>query len=105
MDDAEGIKAVDRNEKPITIGDAVKYINSDTISRVADIKEKEDGTWVLLEKTNLWYKEDTLELTDIEIKGKKEKKEFKLEDIKEKLENDEKIDLSVFGSMSSGGAG
>ncbi|MDD3041780.1 MAG: DUF2098 family protein [Methanosarcinaceae archaeon] len=105
MADAEVITAVSRNKKPIKTGDVVKYLNSDTISRVAAIEKKEDGIWVLLEKTNLWYRGEILELTDAEIKEKKEKKELKAEDIKEKLEREKDIDLSVFGSMSSGGAG
>lgn len=66
MADAEGVTAVGRNKKTIKVGDAVKYVNSDTVSRVTEIKKDEQGkVWVLLESTDLWYREETLEPTDI----------------------------------------
>lgn len=105
MADTEVITAVSRNKKPIKTGDVVKYLNSDTISRVAEIEEKEDGIWVLLEETNLWYRGEALELTDVKIKEKKEKKELKAEDIKQKLERVKDLDLSAFDTVTGGGAG
>ena len=66
MAEAEVITAVGRNKKSIKAGDTVKYVNSDTISRVTEIKKDEQGNvWVLLESTDLWYKEETLEPTEL----------------------------------------
>jgi hypothetical protein len=54
MADADEITAVGRNKKIIKVGDAVKYVNSDTLSRVTEIKKDEQGkVWALLESTNL----------------------------------------------------
>lgn len=80
MADAEVITAVGRNKKPIKAGDAVKYVNSDTVSRVTEIKKDEQGkVWVLLESTDLWYREENLELTEIKTTEKKEEREFTAE--------------------------
>ncbi len=77
MDDAKEITAVGRNKKTIKVGDAVKYVNSDTVSRIAEIKKDDQGgkVWVLLETTDLWYKEETLEYTDIKPPRKRKNKE------------------------------
>ena len=51
MAETEEITAIGRNKKNITVGDTVKYINSDTVSRVGAIKKDEKGkVWVLLER-------------------------------------------------------
>ena len=73
MAEAVGITAVGRNERIIKMGDTVKYVNSDTVSRVADLKKDEQGkVWALLESTNLWYREEMLEPTDIAVREKEE---------------------------------
>jgi len=105
MAETEVITAIGRNDKPISVGDVVKYVNTDTISRVNEIKEDEQGVWVLLEATNLWYKDETLEPTDIELKEKEEKKEFKAEEIREKLESTKDISSSSFDGITGSGAG
>ncbi len=105
MAETEVITALGRNDKPINVGDVVKYVNTDTISRISEIKEDEHGVWVLLEATNLWYKDETLEPTYIELKEKEEKKEFKAEEIREKLERTKDISSSSFDGVTGGGAG
>jgi hypothetical protein len=73
MAEAEGITAVGRNERIIKMGDMVKYVGSDTVSRVTDLKKDEQGkVWALLESTNLWYREEMLEPTDIAVREKEE---------------------------------
>lgn len=107
MADAEVITAVGRNKKPIKAGDAVKYVNSDTVSRVTEIKKDEQGkVWVLLENTDLWYREETLEPTDIKVKEKKEEREFTTEELKERFRKEiETMQAFDLGKAGGGGAG
>ena len=107
MADAEGITAVGRNKKTIKVGDAVKYVNSDTVSRVTEIKKDEQGkVWVLLESTDLWYREETLEPTDIKPKEKKEERKLTTEELEEKFRKEtETLQGFEVGKAGGGGAG
>lgn len=107
MDDAKEITAVGRNKKTIKVGDAVKYVNSDTVSRIAEIKKDDQGkVWVLLETTDLWYKEETLECTDIKPPEKKEQREFTAEELEERFRKErETIQAFDLGKAGGGGAG
>lgn len=107
MAEAEGIIAVGRNKKTIKVGDTVKYVNSDTLSRVTDIKKDEQGkVWVLLESTDLWYREETLEPTDIKAKEKKEEKEFTADELEERFRKaKETMEAFELGKAGGGGAG
>lgn len=107
MADAEEITAVGRNKKTIKVGDAVKYVNSDTLSRVAEIKKDEQGkVWALLESTDLWYKEETLEYTDLKPAEKREQREFTAEELEERFRKErETIQTFDLGKAGGGGAG
>lgn len=107
MADAEGITAVGRNKKTIKMGDAVKYVNSDTVSRVTEIKKDEQGkVWVLLESTDLWYREETLEPTDIKPKEKKEERKLTAEELEERFRKEtETLQGFEVGRAGGGGAG
>jgi hypothetical protein len=110
MADAEEITAVGRNKKTIKVGDAVKYVNSDTLSFVTGIKKDEQGNvWVLLESTDLWYKEETLEYTDLKPSEKREKGEqrkFTAEGLEERFRKErETIQAFDLGKAGGGGAG
>ena len=107
MADAEGITAVGRNKKTIKVGDAVKYVNSDTVSRVTEIKKDEQGkVWVLLESTDLWYREETLEPTDIKPKEKKEERKLTTEELEERFRKEtETLQGFELGKAGGGGAG
>ncbi len=106
MAETEVITALGRNNKPINVGDVVKYVNTDTISRVSEIKEDEQGVWVLLETTNLWYKDKTLEFTDIELKEKKEEKELTAEEMEERIRRaKEEVAAFDLSKTTGGGAG
>jgi hypothetical protein len=107
MAEAEGITAVGRNKKIIQVGDAVKYVNSDTVSRVTEIKKDEQGkVWVLLERTDLWYREETLEPTDIKPKETKEEREFTAEQLEERFKKAKDTMQSFdLGKAGGGGAG
>jgi hypothetical protein len=107
MADAETITAIGRNKKPIKVGDTVKYVNSDTISLVTEIKKDEHGkVWVLLESTDLWYREETLEPTEIKAKEKKEDREFTSEELEERFRKQrETMQAFDLGKAGGGGAG
>ncbi|MGA9189975.1 MAG: DUF2098 family protein [Methanosarcina sp.] len=107
MADAEGVTAVGRNKKTIKVGDAVKYVNSDTVSRVTEIKKDEQGkVWVLLESTDLWYSEETLEPTDIKPKEKKEERKLTTEELEERFRKEtETLQGFEVGKAGGGGAG
>ncbi|MDW5551610.1 DUF2098 domain-containing protein [Methanosarcina sp.] len=105
MADAELITAVGRNKKPIKAGDTVKYVNSDTVSRVTAIKKDEQGeVWVLLESTGLWYREETLEPTELKAKEKKEEREFTAEELEERFRK-ERETMQGFNLEKAGGGG
>ena len=69
MDDSEIIETKDINGTLIEIGTRVKYINTDTVGVVTDIKHDSDGEWALVDKTDLYYNVKALEVTDAEIKS------------------------------------
>jgi hypothetical protein len=107
MAEAEVITAVGRNKKPIKEGNTVKYVNSDTVSRVTEIKRDEQGkVWVLLESTDLWYREETLEPTEIKVKEKKEERDLTAEELEEKFRKErETMQGFDLGKAGGGGAG
>ncbi len=107
MADAEVITAVGRNKKPIKAGDTVKYVNSDTVSRVIEIKKDEQGkVWVLLESTELWYREENLELTELKAKEKKEERELTAKELEERFRKErETMQAFDLGKAGGGGAG
>ena len=107
MAEADEITTVGSNKNIIEVGDVVKYVNSDTVSRVNDIKKDVQGTvWVLLESTDLWYKEDTLEKTAIKPSGKKEEREFTVDELEERFRKTSETLLGFeLGKAGGGGAG
>ncbi|NLN43725.1 MAG: DUF2098 family protein [Methanosarcina sp.] len=106
MAGAEVITAVGRNKKPIKAGDAVKYVNSDTVSRVTEIKKDEQGNvWALLESIELWYREKTLELAEIKAK-ETEEEVLTAEELEERFrKNRETMQTFDLGKAGGGGAG
>ncbi|MDD2614583.1 MAG: DUF2098 family protein [Methanosarcina sp.] len=106
MAGAEVITAVGRNKKPIKAGDAVKYVNSDTVSRVTEIKKDEQGNvWALLESIELWYREETLELAEIKAK-ETEEEVLTAEELEERFrKNRETMQTFDLGKAGGGGAG
>jgi hypothetical protein len=107
MADAEVITAVGRNKRTIRVGDTVKYVNSDTISRVSGIKKDEQGkVWALLESTDLWYREETLEQTEIKAQERKEEEKLTAEELEERFRKTrETMQAFDLGKAGGGGAG
>jgi hypothetical protein len=107
MAEAEGITAVGRNERIIKMGDMVKYVGSDTVSRVTDLKKDEQGkVWALLESTNLWYRDETLEPAEVKTKEMEEEEKLTAEELEEKFGKlRETMQAFDVGKAGGGGAG
>ena len=48
----------------ITLDSHVRYVDTGTIGKVLDVKTTNDVGWVKIDKTNLWYRSDLVELLD-----------------------------------------
>lgn len=65
--------ASDMNGDPIGPGTVVRYINTGTVGKVAEIRTDDEGVWALVDSTGLFYKTETLVVTDAsELKEKVE---------------------------------
>ncbi|MDG6243397.1 MAG: DUF2098 domain-containing protein [Methanolobus sp.] len=64
MEDSKEIDALSMDGNPIVIGSLVRYINTGSVGKVTDIMEEEDGIWVMMDSTGLYYKPQTLIIAD-----------------------------------------
>lgn len=89
----------------IDIGSFIRYTGTGTTGKVIDIKVEDDKPWIELEKPNLWYLSETVEVVDAEdtnhINKNKNKKSDELEDIKDLKDDFE--DISVISGGGEGG--
>lgn len=86
----------------VEIGDVVIYANTGTKGVVKEIKEKSGRKWALLDN-GLYYITDLLKQAS--IKESVEKNDLSLSDIKTKLEEEKKMDLSKISDEVCGGGG
>ena len=78
--------AVDARDKEISIDDFVRYGDTGTMGKVLDTKTEDDIDWVLIDKTDLWYKAKLVELLDekdIKVKFTPSGREIDIEDLKD----------------------
>ena len=82
---------VDARNKEITLGSHVRYVDTGTVGEVTDSKVENDASWVKIDKTNLWYLANKLELLNDE--------DF------EAIKNSEKMfeDVEISSSAANGG--
>ncbi len=72
---------------PLNVGNIVRYSGTGTTGTIIEIIQDEDGTWAVLDKTNLLYAVKTLTVTGEAKKEKElEEKQFSREHIAEILE-------------------
>ena len=45
----------------LRVGDYARYVRTGTVGKVVDVKEREDGRWIQLDSTGLYYHEDYVE--------------------------------------------
>lgn len=48
----------------IALDSHVRYVDTGTIGKVLDVKTTNDVGWVKIDKTDLWYRSDLVELLD-----------------------------------------
>ena len=48
----------------IDLDSHVRYVDTGTMGKVVDVKTRNDVGWVKLDKTNLWYRSNLVELLD-----------------------------------------
>jgi hypothetical protein len=64
VEDSEILEALDMGGSPIVVGSVVRYINTGTVGKVLDIKEDDEGIWIMVDTTGLYYKPETLIIAD-----------------------------------------
>ena len=55
---------VDARDLEITLDSHVRYVDTGTIGKVLDLKVENEVGWVKLDKTELWYRANHVELLD-----------------------------------------
>ncbi len=80
------IEAFDSTGNQVEVGSTVVYSATGTRGIVTELMSDEEGTWALVDRTNLYYKTDVLISVDkIEDKELGEKK-FTLDEVNQALE-------------------
>jgi len=99
------IKATDMAGNPLQVGNFVEYINTGTKGNITEIISDDEGTWALIDKTDLYYKTEILRI--VKKEGEKElgEKIFTREEINEALEKHKEASKAEMSDVSveSGG--
>jgi hypothetical protein len=78
------MKIEDIRGKPIEKGFHVRYTGTGSAGEAVDFKTDDEGTWILLDTTDLWYKTDSVEVIgETEYSKMKHHTVFKSEENKE----------------------
>lgn len=88
---------VDARDIEIPLDSHVRYVDTGTVGKVLDLKTEDDMGWVKLDKTELWYRSNLVEVLDEKDIKKSfwgENKEVNIEDIKESAINFEEMEIS-----------
>lgn len=96
--------AFDARDKEISIDDYVRYVDTWTVGKVLDTKTEDEIGWVLIDKTNLWYKSKLVEILDekdINVKNTPTGRDIDIEDLKEKATKLENMEMD--SSVAEGG--
>ena len=96
--------ASDARDKEIAIDDFVRYVDTGTIGKVLDIKTEDEIDWVLIDKTDLWYKSKLVEVLDekdVKVKFTPSGREIDVEELKEKAAELENMQMD--SSVAEGG--
>lgn len=88
---------VDARDLEINLDAYVRYVDTGTIGKVLDLKTENGKDWVKLDKTELWYLANHVELLDEKDIKKNtwgDNNEVDIEDLKEKASNFETMELA-----------
>lgn len=97
----------DARDIELTLDSYVRYVDTGTIGQIVDIKIENDIGWVKLDKTNLWYRANLVELLDQkDIKNSnfydgRDDEDLDVEAMKEKAASFE--DMQMDSSVAEGG--
>ncbi len=80
------IEAIDSIGNPLQVGNVVLYSATGTKGTVTELISDEEGTWALVDKTNLYYKTEVLRTVTKAEEKEVGEKEFSREEVTEKLE-------------------
>ncbi len=103
MGDSQAIEAFDINGDAIVPGTVLRYVNTDTVGKAVEIKEDDDGVWVLLDATDLYYNVEALVITDpsaLKVKHDEERSEFNAKEYVKRFESEDTADI---GQVTGGG--
>ena len=96
---------VDARDLEITLDSHVRYVDTGTIGKVLDLKVENEVGWVKLDKTELWYRANHVELLDEkDIKKSRwgDNNEVDIEDLKEKALDFNDLELAVDAGNGGG---
>lgn len=96
--------AADARDKEIQIDYYVRYVDTGTTGQVTDIKSEDGIDWVKIDKTNMWYRANLVEVLDekdIKEKFTPSGRDFDVESLKEKAEKMENMQMD--SSVAEGG--
>ncbi len=80
------IMAFDLAGSPVKIGSIVLYSATGTRGTVTELMSDEDGTWALVDKTNLFYKTDVLKIIEKQDEKELSEKQFTIDEVNQALE-------------------
>ena len=96
---------VDARDLEITLDSHVRYVDTGTIGKVLDMKVENEVGWVKLDKTELWYRANHVELLDEkDIKKSRwgENNDVDIEDLKEKALDFNDLELAADAGNGGG---
>lgn len=96
--------AFDARDKEIFVDYYVRYVDTGTIGKVLDIKNEDGIDWVLIDKTDLWYKSNLVEILDekdIKVKFTPSGREIDVDELKERAAKMENMEMD--SSVAEGG--
>ncbi|MBE6501622.1 MAG: DUF2098 domain-containing protein [Methanobrevibacter thaueri] len=91
----------------IALGSYVRYVDTGTIGEVLDVKTQDGMEWVKLDKTELWYRSNLVELLDDKdikkstLYDDRDNQDLDIEAMKEKANALE--DMQMDSSVAEGG--
>ena len=94
----------DARGKEIEIAYYIRYTGTGTIGKVVDIKEENEEGWLKLEKPDLWYSSEFVEVVDkssIKSSYDKNSRDTDINNIKDL--NDDFDDISLVSGGAEGG--
>lgn len=99
------IKATDMTGNPLEVGNFVEYINTGTKGNIIEIISDNEGTWALIDKTDLYYKTEILRIIKKVTEKELGEKIFSREEISEALEKQKEASKAEMSDVSveSGG--